>query len=40
MGVVILFRCPAIKILIDGEENKCFKDEEINFEKEFLREDY
>lgn len=30
----------AIKILIDGEENKCFKDEEINFEKEFLREDY
>ena len=22
------------------EENKCFKDEEINFEKEFLREDY
>lgn len=30
----------SIKILIDGEENKCFKDEEINFEKEFLREDY
>ena len=30
----------AIKILIDGEGNKCFKDEEINFEKEFLREDY
>ena len=30
----------AIKILIDGEENKCFKDEEINFKKEFLREDY
>ena len=28
------------KILIDGEGNKCFKDEEINFEKEFLREDY
>lgn len=30
----------SVKILIDGEENKCFKDEEINFEKEFSRVDY
>ena len=30
----------SIKILIDGEENKGFKDEGINFEKEFSREDY
>lgn len=30
----------SVKILIDGEENKCFKDEEINFEKTFAREDY
>lgn len=25
----------SVKILIDGEENKCFKDEQINFEKAF-----
>ena len=30
----------SVKILIDGEENKCFKDEEINFEKAFSRIDY
>lgn len=30
----------SVKILIDGEENKCFKDNEINFEKTFSRADY
>lgn len=30
----------SVKILIDGEENKCFKDEQINFEKAFSRSDY
>lgn len=30
----------SVKILIDGEENQSFKDGEINFEKEFSREDY
>ncbi len=30
----------SVKILIDGEENKCFKDEQINFEKTFSRSDY
>ena len=30
----------GIKILIDGEENKCFKDEKVNFNNIFTREDY
>lgn len=30
----------GIKILIDEEENKCFKDEKINFQNIFTREDF